>query len=63
MVRMLDNARHIAASALKKVAEDGAYSNIVLNNILSDAELSKEEIIKMGARSKEKAFEMFWDKL
>ena len=43
MVIMLDNARHIAASALKKVASDGAYSNIVLNNMLSDAELSKED--------------------
>lgn len=39
----MSNPRHLAAMALLRVAEEGAYSNLLLNNTLKAAELSKED--------------------
>ena len=39
----LNNARYIAATALLKVTNEGGYSNLVLNNMLNQNELSIED--------------------
>lgn len=39
----LNNARYIAATALLKVTSEGGYSNLVLNNMLNQNELSAED--------------------
>lgn len=39
----MDNARYAAAISLKKVTDDGGYSNLVLKNTLSEFKLSGED--------------------
>ena len=39
----MNNARYIAATALLKVTSEGGYSNLVLNNMLNQNELSAED--------------------
>ena len=39
----MNNARYIAAKAVAKVTNEGAYSNLLLNSMLKEANLSKED--------------------
>ena len=39
----MNNARYIAATALLKVTSEGGYSNLVLNNLLNQNELTPED--------------------
>ena len=43
MVTALSNARYVAAIAILKVTDEGGYSNLVLNNLLEQSELSAED--------------------
>lgn len=42
-VNALNNARYVAAVALKKVTDESGYSNLVLNSILEQCNLSAED--------------------
>ena len=39
----MSNARFVAATALKKVTDEGGYSNLVLNNTLNQYTLGDED--------------------
>lgn len=39
----MNNARHVAALAVKRVTDEGGYSNLVLNSTLSEHKLSDED--------------------
>lgn len=39
----MDSPRHIAALAVKKVIEDGGYSNLVLSSVFSESKLTGED--------------------